>query len=650
LAPGPTGLGREPSAFADDPPPHASQPSECEFWEQTLRARLAGTPSTSPPLEHARLLQLVKLFGLSDLERDIVAALWTASQSPAWRAELASRDVFPGHITVMGLSQCFGPSPRAYLPSESPLRLWRIVTEQPFIEGTAAIAIDAHVIAWLNGEPELDRYLVGRVRPLHPTFELPSWNIAGHARRIVDSLSAEERLRIRICTEDMTCAQQLAAALAGQLGLLALEIARPAGTPDDARERAIRVQRQAFLDECIPCWHATDTTHAWPLEIPAFPVQFVLGTDRLPPHPRMRDIIICPPEPGVEERRALWLATLPAASQWPSETLDGLALRMEASVGEIARAAAAAPSNAEEAAALIRENSAGDLGDLARRTPCPFTWNDLVVPQAVRERLEDFTFEARERARLWQSAEAARLYPQGRGLIALLSGPPGTGKTMSAQVIAADLGLELLRVDISKVLSKWVGETAQHLQRVLSSAASRRAVLLFDEADALFGKRIEDTRQAQDHFINLDISHLMVALENYSGIVLLATNLKSNIDAAFVRRIRYAIEFNRPDVAAREAIWMRVAHALFGESFVATNRAELLRVARIEATGAQIKNAALSAAFSARRTQAVPNAALLGQMLARELAKDGAGLSARELAVMLDPSTPYPTHAGGVLS
>src|SRR5262249_50192781 len=141
---------------------------------------------------------------------------------------------------------------------------------------------------------------------------------------------------------------------------------------------------------------------------------------------------------------------------------------------------------------------------------------------------------------------------------------PGTGKTMSAQVITADLGLDLLRIDLSKVISKWVGETAQHLQRVLSSPGSRRAVLLFDEADAVFGRRIEEARHAQDHFVNQDLGHLMTAIESYTGIVLLATNLRANLDAAFVRRIRHAIEFQLPDAAARRAIWTRAAEALFG--------------------------------------------------------------------------------------
>jgi hypothetical protein len=611
-------------------------PSEVEYWEAELRARLNGKSgsATAPPA--ARLLELAELLGLSALELDIVAALWTTAQSPAWRAELAAGQIFAGHLTVIGLALAFGHVPRARLPSESPLRLWRIVAEQPFIEGTAALSLDPHLIAWLNEEAELDRALIGRVRLLQPSFELPSWQVESYAAQIRSRLHADDRVRVCISGGDPASTHACAASIAKRLGLLVLRVRPDLGSGEEARELGVRVQRQAFLDRCAPCWSAQDAAYAWPEEVPVFPVQFVCGGERLPTDARMRDVSITIHDPDADERRALWLFALPAAASWPATALDDLALRFEASPEEILNVAAMEPRDAQEASQRIRSSTVHDLGDLARPLPCPFSWEDLVVPTAVRERLEDIAFEARERAQIWASPEAARLYPQGRGLVALLSGPPGTGKTMSAQVIAADLGLDLLRVDISRVLSKWVGETAQHLQKVLSSACSRRAVLLFDEADALFGKRIEDTRQAQDHFINMDMGHLMIALESYTGVVLLATNLRANIDAAFVRRIRHAIDFTVPDASARECIWSRALQALFAHSSDSVNAEAIARVARIEATGAQIKNAALSAAFAARKTGAPLDATLLGQMLARELAKDGQGMSARELSATLE--------------
>ena len=154
-------------------------------------------------------------------------------------------------------------------------------------------------------------------------------------------------------------------------------------------------------------------------------------------------------------------------------------------------------------------------------------------------------------------------------------------------------------------------------------------MLLFDEADALYGKRVDEVRDAQDRYANMDVSHLMVALEAYDGIILMATNLRTNIDGAFVRRIRHVVEFARPDENARCAIWHRVAGAVFGTA--APGAGELARLARLDCTGAQIKNAALSAVFAARRLGVAPDKLLIGRMLARELAKDGAGISARDL-------------------
>jgi hypothetical protein len=622
-----------------DAPEPVAEPERLAV-EAELRSRLEGGRAPGAGLSRTRLDQLVSMFGLDPLERDIVAALWTTAYAADWRAALAARDAVPGHLTVNGLAQVFGHRPRLRLSPESPLRVWRIVAEHPFIDGPAALSLDAHVHAWLEGHHELTATLVSRARLLAASFELPSWALDAWARRLRDGLEAGHRWRVRLTFRDAgpgdaTAAEAIAAGIAKRLGVLAMLVDVAGAAGDELHELNVYAQRQAFLDRAAPCWTpGADAT--CPREVVPFPIQFLLKADaRLPRDERLHDLEIPVALPTLVERRTLWLGAVPGASSWPAAALDDLSGRYEVTAGEVLRAAAASPRDAQEAAQQLRDAAVDDLGGLAEAIPCPFRWDDLVVPPAVRDRLEDVTFEARERSRLWAKAEAARLYPQGRGLVALFAGPPGTGKTMAAQVIAAELGLDLLRVDLSRVVSKWVGETAQHLQKVLSSVSSRRAVLLFDEADALFGKRIEDAKQAQDHFVNMDISHLMIALESYTGVVVLATNLKANIDAAFVRRIRHAVDFPMPDARAREAIWEQAAGALFGTPLEAGTREAVTRVARLDASGAQIKNAALSAVFASRRARRTPDATLLGAMLARELAKDGAGMSARELEATL---------------
>ena len=595
-----------------------------------LTARLEGAASSGLPVApHSRLGRLAALFGLSEFETDVVAVLWTTAFDPDLRTALLDRD--GPHLTPRGIAQCCSHPARVRLSSESPLRVWRLVDEHPLIDGSAALAIDPHIVAWLEGEPELDRALTGRARRLAPTFELPSWPLERWAAQLKEGLERGLRWRVRLETEDPILAAACATAVARrvQLPVLRVDLAGPAG--EEAADRALRAHRQAYLDTCALYFDAGAASHWIPIP---FALQFVAGTAAPAPAEGVRDIVLRLAAPTVDERCMLWRAALPGAAAWPQQQLDALALHAEAGVDDIARVAAAEPVDVDAALHALRGAAQNDFDGLAQRIDAQFGWDDLVVPEPVHERLSEIAFEARERGRLWADAGAARLYPQGRGLVALFAGPPGTGKTMAAQVIASELGLDLWRVDVSAVLSKWVGETAQHLQKILSARTARRAVLFFDEADALYGKRVEEIRDAQDRYANMDVSHLMVALEAYDGIILMATNLRANIDGAFMRRIRHCVEFPRPDQNARRAIWGRVVAALFGIDVLGAN--DLDRLSRLEATGAQIKNAALSAVFAARRAGSPPDTRLLGRMLARELAKDGSGLSQRDLDAMLE--------------
>jgi len=263
---------------------------------------------------------------------------------------------------------------------------------------------------------------------------------------------------------------------------------------------------------------------------------------------------------------------------------------------------------------------------------CPFVPDDLVIGDSLRAALDDLMFEAAERGAFWEQPEAQRLFPQGRGLAALFAGAPGTGKTMAAQVIAAQVGLDLFRIDLSQVVSKYIGETASNLQRILSRASGMDVILFFDEADALFSRRT-DVRDAHDRYANTDTDHLLQALESYDGIALLATNRKANIDPAFVRRLRYVLEFPKPDAEQRWHIWMRVIDGLAGSESAARLRPFLRRLAsEQDVTGAQIKYAALSALFAARREGTALQADHLVRGLDRELNKEGRALSDRERA------------------
>jgi SpoVK/Ycf46/Vps4 family AAA+-type ATPase len=207
----------------------------------------------------------------------------------------------------------------------------------------------------------------------------------------------------------------------------------------------------------------------------------------------------------------------------------------------------------------------------------------------------------------------------GRGLTALFSGPPGTGKTMAAQVLARELGLDLYRVDLSRVMSKWIGETEKHLARLFDEAQASGAVLFFDEADALFGKRSE-VKDAHDRYANVEIGYLLQRMEGYEGVTLLATNRKADLDEAFVRRFHFLLNFPPPDAAMRRRIW----EGMFPAAAERDPSLDLARLARdFEVTGGEIKNVALAAAFLAAGEDRPIGMPHLARALARELRKEG---------------------------
>jgi SpoVK/Ycf46/Vps4 family AAA+-type ATPase len=288
------------------------------------------------------------------------------------------------------------------------------------------------------------------------------------------------------------------------------------------------------------------------------------------------------------------------------------------------------PASAREAAGFARELTRYRLGELAQVLECPFTWSDLVVPDRLREILEDFTFEARDRSAFWDRNGARRLFPRGTGLVALFCGPPGTGKTMAAQVIAADLELDLFRIDLASVVSKYIGETAKHLSRIFSRASRMNAILLFDEADALFTKRTE-VKDSHDRYANADTSYLLQLLEEYTGVVVLASNKRQNIDPAFIRRVRYVFEFPRPETAERRRIWRQVVGELSGHDTMQRLESTIETLAaHVQLSGAQIKNAVLASIFIARRGGEPLAMHHLLRGMEREMSKEGRSLATNE--------------------
>ncbi|HET6420525.1 MAG TPA: AAA family ATPase [Geobacteraceae bacterium] len=259
------------------------------------------------------------------------------------------------------------------------------------------------------------------------------------------------------------------------------------------------------------------------------------------------------------------------------------------------RHGSAAPVSPEDLHAACRKQSHSKLGALISKIEPKFGWKDIILPDDQAWQLREICGHARYRHIVYGEWGFDRKLSRGRGLNALFSGPPGTGKTMAAEVIANELGLDLFKIDLSQVVSKYIGETEKNLDIIFREAGISNAILFFDEADALFGKRSE-VKDAHDRYANIETGYLLQKMEEYEGIAILATNLRSNMDEAFIRRMNFIVDLPFPRERERRAIW----EGIWPESTPRSEGLDLDFVARrFEITGGNIRNIALAAAFMA---------------------------------------------------
>jgi hypothetical protein len=627
---------REPLEDRDDPV------REARWWAENipeLNTRLADVARALEENQSSRLRLLAKIFGLSALDRAVLQVCLALALDPTLGsvfAYLHGRMNRP-YVTEELAARLLGLGRSLFLPADSPLWIWRLVKLQQTGPGDPPVLdCDLQVRDWLLGAGGLHRSLIGRAVlrfPLQPPESWPLAEVAGFIQRLTGT-DPPNLAWIQVSGLPGSGRRTFAACVSNQSGLPLLVIDADAIPEADWEAVYAFSQRQAYLDGWALAWVGESLpARSWSANVPPFPVQFVITLPEqvipVPPGRAQRSVRM--PSLSIDERRTLWQRAIPAAAAWQPGELNRLAARYGVTPGEIAAVARQGIDRPEAAAASIRDGQRDQLGRLAQRLECSFTWSDLIVTNTVREALDDFVFEARERSIFWEQPNARRLFPHGRGLAGLFSGPPGTGKTMAAQVMAADLGLDLFRVDLSSVVSKYVGETSQNIERILSRAENMDIILFFDEADALFGKRTE-IKDAHDRFANTDTNYLLQAIENYAGIILLATNKKANIEPAFIRRLRYLLEFSPPDEYQRLKIWKRIVAEMTDEKTSQQLESQLKTLAReVTVTGAQIKYAILAAIFIARQDNQPLQINHLLRGLKRELLKEGRSISEREM-------------------
>ncbi|MGW1272709.1 ATP-binding protein, partial [Streptomyces sp. NPDC002491] len=281
--------------------------------------------------------------------------------------------------------------------------------------------------------------------------------------------------------------------------------------------------------------------------------------------------------------------------------------RAAETVGALAASVGRPVTRAQLSTAVRGQNATG-LERLARRIEPAVGWADLVVPEPVSEQLGELARRARHRDRVLGQWGMRPGGGRGRGVLALLAGESGTGKTMSAEVIAGDLGLDLYVVDLSSVVDKYIGETEKNLERIFTEAAGVNGILLFDEADAVFSKRSE-VKDSHDRNANMESAYLLQRMESFDGIAVLTTNLRSNLDEAFIRRLDVIVDFPMPEPALRQDLWDRC----LGPSIPRADGLDLDFCARFELAGGSIRACVITAAYRAAESgQPVSTADLVG--------------------------------------
>lgn len=493
------------------------------------------------------------------------------------------------------------------LRPEGPLRLWRLIE----LEGAGPlrhrhIRIDERVLRFLLGGSYLDTRLQGIVRPLRVRDGVAGQREAPYVDRIVRAWTQSEVAPvILLAGRDVEAKRAVMATVAARLGFQAYRL-QARDIPSDWTQRsalAVFLDRElalscgAVLIECVDEDGADSAGRM--TDLLAGPVVIAARDPAVPERePRLRIDLA---DANRDERRTLWQAALGPRALALGQDLDRITEQfsldssaVRAAVDEVFLESEA---SGEECGARLwqaaREQGRCRLDGLADRIESDAAWQDLILPQDQMSVLHDLAGHLREAWVVNQTWGWANRNPRGLGAAALFAGASGTGKTLAAEVLAAELCVDLYRIDLSQVVSKYIGETEKNLSRIFSAAEDGGGILLFDEADALFGKRSE-VKDSHDRYANVEVSYLLQQMEAYRGLALLTTNQKSAVDPAFLRRLRYVVSFPFPDTAARAEIWARI----FPDR-TPVEGIEPARLARLNITGGSIRSVALNAAFMA---------------------------------------------------
>jgi AAA+ superfamily predicted ATPase len=595
---------------------------ERQLARQVQALTEAGTP---PALE-----MVVRLFGLTSFERNVLLLCLAPELDPTFERLYAyvQDDVTRKHATPHLALTLFGgrsedePDARNSLLPESPLRRYQLVILGPGPSpGTARDArpmrLDDRVVDYLRGINRPDERLSDLLRPVLPVpIPQPHHKLVDQLRRYIKSSARRGPWppALNLIGPPDAGKRAVAQASCNRLGLqlYGLDVARLHAPGLERQELMRLIERESVLLQMaiyldVADVDSSDKTMVASIAdvIERLGVFLVVGgRERWQGAREM--VALRVPKPDASDQREIWLQALSGTGDSPNGHIGALVQQFDFGPETITRAAAAGKAlallrtsddNAEPTAGDLwqacREQAGWHLDQLAQRiTPC-CTWEDIVLPEDVFRQLQEIAAQVANRPQVYETWGFGARLNRGRGISALFSGPSGTGKTMAAEVLASDLELDLYRIDLAGVVSKYIGETEKNLRGVFDAAEQSGAILFFDEADALFGKRTE-VKDSHDRYANIEVNYLLQRMEDYRGLAILATNRKSALDQAFMRRLRFLVDFPFPNTDGRRDIWRKV----FPQQ-VPVDGLDYDALSRLELAGGNIRNIALNAAFLA---------------------------------------------------
>ncbi|PZV10031.1 MAG: hypothetical protein DCF22_17540 [Leptolyngbya sp.] len=601
--------------------PQVTQAAELAFYQQdaaSLQLSEQIQAINQQVAQDPRWQRLQQMFGLSEPERDLLALAIAVAVDPSLRRVYGylQDDATAGYATLHLAASLFQWSSWQSFTPQSALVRWQLdypipESRTPWANTTAWVA-DPAIVTWLLQGTGLDPALGHAVDLIMPSVNTSDRclypeqlaEMQTFVRTMLDQQRGVRRAPVSLelvgaeGTGKRTLAIQLCAAL--KIPLLTLNAGLLLGSessPVLLAERVMRVVRQAKLSGAALYWYALEAIPAklWQTQTTSAPLTlFSTITPTIPQRQGIVHQVVALPPLTPAARIACWAQLsnhqpVPASiEQW------------QLTPAEIAHAARVAFAGAETVEAVCRQMVYQAPGELFMSLPCPYGWEDIVLAENVRQHLEELEQQARWRQAVYQEWGFERLSPLGQGMTAMFAGPSGTGKTMAAQVLARSLNMELYRIDLAGVVNKYIGETEKRLKQVFDACERANVLLFFDEADALFGQRSQ-VKDAHDRYANIQIDYLLQRMEQFNGIAILATNRKGDLDKAFLRRIRFIVDFMQPGPTERLTLWKLALpeRTPTGEALLDEMNWQFL-AEKLSMTGANIKSAALSAAFLAR--------------------------------------------------